>query len=345
MMYLVNLLLKSMFGWAFMAAYDLTAINASTHARIEKKFQDNLSGATPAALKFTEKEGKVLIDGGKELSFPVIVDEGNAGSYYGDDLLPVGRPSGLDKLVFQWKQFASTVVIDGIEEVMNSGPEAAADVLEGRMKQAEQTTANKFEAMLNGDGTGNNGKDWNGFQNIISDTPTVGTIGGLSRATYTQLQNQAFPTAVTAFNTGQAGRNAMTRLYVDCTKGMRSPNWGETTKAIWVLYQLSLTANERFAMDGDKKLASAGFQNIVFMGDCPITYSDNCPTAHMYLMRIAKPKTTGGIFLMFNRDRHFSLGKFIEPADQDKRVAKILSAGQLCTDAPYLHGVITNITG
>lgn len=346
MTYLINLLVKSMLGWAITAAYNLEAISASTHARIEKKFQDNLIGANPAFLKFAEKEGKVLIDGGKELTFPVIVDDGNATSYYGDDVLPVSRPGGLQALTFQWKQFASTIVIDGIEEVMNSGPEAQADVLEGRMKQGESTTANKFEAMLNGDGTGNGGKDWNGFQNIISDTPTTGTIGGLSRATYAQLQNQIFSTAVSAFNTSQAGRNAMTRLYVDCTKGDRSPNWGETTKAIWVLYQLSLTANEKFEMmNGDKKLASAGFKNIVFMGDCPITYSDNCPTAHMYLMRIAKPKTTGGIFLMFNRDRHFKLGKFIEPADQDKRIAKVLSAGQLCTDAPYLNGVITNITG
>src|SRR3990167_2590285 len=150
--------------------------------------------------------------------------------------------------------------------------------------------------MLNGDGTGNSSKDWNGFQNLIADDPTTGTIGGLSRVTYSQIRNQTFTTAVTAFNTAQAGRNAMTRLYVDCTKGMRSPNWGETTKAIWVLYQLSLTANERYMMDGDKKLASAGFQNILFMGDCPITFSDNCLASHLYLMRIQKPKTTGGIF-------------------------------------------------
>jgi hypothetical protein len=65
----------------------------------------------------------------------------------------------------------------------------------------------------------------------------------------------------------------------------------------------------------------------------------------MYMMRIAKPKSDGGIFLLFNRDRYFKMGKFIEPVDQDKRVAKILTAGQLATDAPYLNGVATSITG
>lgn len=327
-------------------SYNLDAVLASTHARIEKKFQDNLSTKTPMFMKFAEKEGKVMVQGGKELTFPVILDDGNAGSYYGDDVLTVSRPSGLQPLKFDWKQFYSTVVIDGIEEIMNSGAEAAADLVEGRMKQAELTTANKFEAMLCGDGTGNASKDWNGLQSLIADDPTTGTVGQLSRVTYSALRNQVYSTAVTAFNTTQAGRNAMTRLFVDCTKGGRKPNFIITTPAIWVLYQLSLTANERFVMEGgDKKLASAGFDNIVFMGQAPVVASDSVLASHMYMIRVAKPKTDGGTFLVFNQDRNFKMGKFIEPADQDKRVAKILSAGQLCTDAPYLNGVITSITG
>jgi len=327
-------------------AYNLDAVLASTHARIEKKFQDNLSQKSPMFIKFAEKEGKSLVNGGKELTFPVILGDGTAGSYYGDDILTVSRPDGLQPLKFDWKQFFSTVVIDGIEEIMNSGPEAAADLVEGRKKQAELTTANKFEAMLCGDGTGNSSKDWNGLQNLIADDPTTGTVGQLSRVTYSALRNQVYSTAVSAFNTSAAGRAAMTRLYVDCTKGGRKPNFIVTTPAIWVLYQLSLTANERFVMEGaDKKLASAGFQNIVFMGDAPVVASDECPASHMYMIRISKPKSDGGTFLVFNRDRNFKMGKFIEPADQDKRVAKILTAGQLCTDAPYLNGVATAITG
>ena len=327
-------------------AYNLDAVLASTHARIEKKFQDNLSVKTPMFMKFAEKEGKSLVDGGKELSYPVILDDGNAGSYYGDDTLNVSRPDGLQKLVYSWKQFYSTVVIDGIEEIMNAGEAAAADLVDGRMKQAELTTANKFEAMLCGDGSGNASKDWNGLQNLIADDPTTGTIGGLSRATYANLRNQVYSTAVAAFNTTQAGRAAMTRLFVDCTKGGRKPNFIITTPAIWVLYQLSLTAHERFVMEGgDKKLASAGFDNIVFMGQAPVVASDSVPASHMYMLRIAKPKSDGGIFLVLSSQRNFKMGKFIEPADQDKRIAKILTAGQLATDAPYLNGVCTSITG
>lgn len=331
-------------------AYNLDAVLASTHARIEKKFQDNLVNKNAMYLKFVEQNGRSLVDGGSELSFPVILDDGNAGSYYGDDVLTVDRPEGLLKLDFDWRQFYSTIVIDGIEEIMNAGPEKAADLVEGRMTQAEITTANKFEAMLCGDATGNVGgdgtaRDWNGLQNLIADDPTVGTIGGLSRVTYSALRNQRYTTAVTGFNTAQAGRNAMSTLWVNCTNGGRSPNFGVTTPAIWTLYQLSLTLNEQYIMNGDKKLASAGFPNISFMGNMPIVFSSNCLASHMYFIRIAKPKTDGGTFLVLSKARNFKMGKFIEPIDQDKRVAKVLSAGQLCTDAPYLNGVATSITG
>lgn len=332
-------------------AYNLDAVLASSHARIEKKFQDNLSTKTPMFMKFTEKEGKSLIEGGKELTFPVILADGNAGSYYGDDTLAVSRPGGLQPLTFNWKQFYSTVVLDGIEEIMNAGEAEAASLLEGRMSQAELTTAENFEEMLCGDGTGNVGgdgtvRDWNGLQNLIADDPTTGTIGGLSRATYSKLRNQIYSTAVTGFNTSNAGRVAMTTLWVACKHGSRVPNFAVTTDAIWVLFDISLQANERYVMsNADKKLGNAGFPNIVFMGNTTVVSSAYCAADHMYMMRVAKPKTDGGIFLLLSKSRNFKLGKFIEPVDQDKRVAKVLTAGQLGTDAPYLNGVITSITG
>jgi hypothetical protein len=327
-------------------AYNIDAVLASTHARIEKKFQDNLIGKTPMYLKFAEKDGLSLIDGGKELTFPVILGNGNAGSYYGDDVLGVSRPAGLQPLTYNWRQFYSTIVIDGLEEVMNSGPEAAADLIEGRMTQGETTTANAFETMLCADGTGNGSKDWNGLANLVPDDPTTGAIGGLSRVTYAQIRSKVNATGTAAFNTAQAGRALMTNLYIQCTNGGRRPNFVVTTATVWGLYQLSLTVNERFIMEGkDKSLTSAGFLNIAFMGDAPVVFSDGVGAGRMYMLRIAKPKSDGGIFLVMNKDRNFKLGKWIEPVDQDKRVAKVLSAGQLCTDAPYLNGVLTGITG
>lgn len=333
----------------FMTAYNLDAVTASTHAKIEKKFRDNLSTKTPFFLKLKEQGGLELVNGGKELTYPVIIDDGNAASYYGDDTMQISRPEGLQPLTYSWKQFYSTIRIDGIEEIMNAGEGEGAKILDGRMEQAEVTTANKFETMLFGDSTGNPGgdsvaRDWNGLRDLISDTPTTGTIGGLSRVTYTKLRNQIYSTTISAFNTSAAGRIGMTTLYMDCTNGNRSPNFIPTTVAIWVLYQISLTTNERFLMNQDKALTTAGFPNVAFMM-APVVASSGCAASHLYMLRIAKPRSTGGMFLVISNQRNFKMEPFIKPIDQDIRVAKVLTAGQLCTDAPYLNGVIPTITG
>jgi len=335
-------------------AYDNTSVQAATTARIEKKFQDNLSRRSPVIAKFKSAEGMQVIGGGTELSFPVITDSGNAQSYRGDDVLPIGR-STLRRLTYNWSQFAATVTIHGLEDVMNEGDEAAASVEDGRMEQAEVSTVNAFETMFGSNGEGNVGadgdaRDWNGLQNLVSDTPTVGTIGGLSRVSIPQVRNQAYTTAVTAFNTTNNGRTAMTTLYVACCQGGRKPNFIPTTPAIWVLFELSLTTNERVLyetgkMSGqDSGMISAGIPNIGFMG-APVVFSDGIAANHLYMLRVGKPKASGAIFMLVSRKRNFSMGKWIEPNDKDMRTMKILTAGQLATDAPYLQGVVTNITG
>lgn len=325
-------------------AFNLDAVLATTLPYINKKFTDNLSTKTPLMFKLKEKGGLHLVDGGTVLKFPVISGKGIAGSYYGDDVLNTSRPGGILSLEYDWKQFYSNVVIVGIEEIQNSGEEQAVKLLEGRMKQAEITTVEAFETMLFGDGTGNGAKDWTGLQQLVADDPTTGTVGKLSRVTETQLRNQVNATGTAAFNTNQAGRAIMTRLWVDCTNGERSPNFGVTTPAIWILYQLSLTTNERFIVGGDKGLTSAGFPNIAFM-TAPITFSSQCRAGVMYLLRINTPNSDGGLFLTVSKQRNFKMRPFIEPVNQDARVSLVFSAGELCTDAPYLNGVATGITG
>jgi hypothetical protein len=330
-------------------AFNLDGIDATTLARINKKFTDNLSTKTPFFFKMKERDGIDLVNGGKELTYPVILGNGIAGSYYGDDVLDIARPSGIQPLKFYWKQFFSSVRIDGIEEIMNAGEGEGAKLLDGRMQQSEITTAEAFETMLFGDGTGNVGgdgvaRDWWGLQALIADDPSTGTIGEQSRATYASLRNQTYTTAITTFNTSQAGVIAMTRLWTDCINGSRQPNFIPTTATIWGLYHAALTYNERFVDSyKDKGLKDIGMPSLGFM-EAPVVISRACKAAHLYMVRIAKGKTTGGVSLVISSQKNFKMGEFRKPVDQDIRVALVLSAGQLVNDAPYLSGVMTNIT-
>lgn len=328
-------------------AFNLDGVLASTLPNINKKFQDNLSTKTPFMFKLKEQGGMNMVDGGTVLRFPVILGKGIAGSYYGDDPLDVSRPGGITYLEFDWKQYFSSVTIVGIEEIQNAGQEQAVKLLDGRMQQAEVTTIENFESMLfDPTGGGNGGKDWTSLPQIVADDPTTGTIGKQSRAANAQLRNQVNSTAVSAFNTSQNGRSALTSLWLSCTNGMRSPNFIVTTPAIWQLYQLSLTANERFVMESeaDKSLRSAGFLTQAFM-TAPVTFSAQCPASHLYMLRIKQPNSDGGIFLSVSKTRNFKMMDFIRPINQDVRTSLVLTAGELCCDAPYLQGVATNITG
>jgi len=343
-------LLRWMVGWNVSFAFNLDAVDAATHAKIQEKWQNQLSTKTPLFLKSKERGGFHMYDGGDELVFPVVLQNGVAASYYGDDIFDTSRQGGLQKLTYQVRQFYSQVRVDGIEEILNSGSAAAADVLDGRFMQSEITTAENFEEMSFGDGTGNVGgdgvaRDWNGFQNLIADDPTTGTIGTLSRTTFPNLRNQAYTTAVTGFNTAQAGRIALITLWQDCTRGLRSPNWIVATGLIWRLYNLSLTANERFEMQSNPgTLGKAGFKTLQFNG-MEFVESEFCPADHLYMVRWARPRSDGGIFFLIHRSRNFKLGPFRIPTDGDYRVAYSLTAGQLGSDGPSLSGVATNITG
>lgn len=82
-----------------------------------------------------------------------------------------------------------------------------------------------------------------GLTAIIDDGTNVGTIGGLSRTTYTVLD-----ATLTAYSSGKLTLATMGTQYdsgIASGLEMETPNIGVTTKAIWTLYEQLLTPNVR----------------------------------------------------------------------------------------------------
>jgi hypothetical protein len=82
-----------------------------------------------------------------------------------------------------------------------------------------------------------------GLTAIIDDGTNVGTIGGLSRTTYTVLDS-----TLTAYASGKLTLATMATQYDSAiASGLaeETPNVGVTTKAIWSLYEQLLTPNVR----------------------------------------------------------------------------------------------------
>jgi hypothetical protein len=65
------------------------------------------------------------------------------------------------------------------------------NLLESRIKVAMKTLKNNVTIGMYSDGTGSAGKQIGGLQLLVADTPTSGTVGGISRAN-TFWRNQTY---------------------------------------------------------------------------------------------------------------------------------------------------------
>jgi hypothetical protein len=251
-----------------MAFPTVTDIVATTIESRTKKIADNVLNNC-AGLTYIKKSGNVKpISGGssiyEELSF---AENGNAGWYSGYDLLPVAAQDVISVAQFNLKQAAVPVVISGLEQLQNAGPEQMIDLMEGRINVAESTMINMLCDGFYSDGLGSGGKEIVGLDAAvpIDATPTnnrvdTGTYGGIDRATWS-FWRPAYTHAAVALTaaTIQAAMNFMWSLLV---RGRDQPDLIIADSVTWGLYMASLQAQQRFASPGEGNL---GFPSIKFM--------------------------------------------------------------------------------
>lgn len=244
-----------------MAFPNVTDIVATTIENRRKKIRDNVT-KNNALLTWMKKNGNIrTFTGGsliyEELSF---AENGNAGWYSGYDLLPVAAQDVLTAAQFDIKQCAVPVVISGLDELRNSGPEQMIDLLEGRMKVAESTMANLIAQGIYSDGTGNGGKQLVGLDAAVPVTATSGTYGGIDRATWSFWQSKS-TTAGGALTTSTV-QAAMNTMWASLVRGVDRPDLIVMDNNFWGIYMGSLQPQQRFT---DPSSANLGFPSIKFM--------------------------------------------------------------------------------
>lgn len=247
-----------------MAFPNVSDIVATTIEKRSKKIQDNVT-KNNAFLTWVKNRGNIReISGGsviyEELSF---AENGNAGWYSGYDLLPVAAQDVLSAAQFDIKQAAVPVVISGLDQLKNDGPEQMIDLMESRMGVAEATMTNLIAAGLYGDGTAAGGKAIVGLDLAIPITPTSGTYGGIDRSTWNFWRPKSTTIASLTTSTVQPAMNAM---WSSLVRGMDRPDLILMDSAWWNVYVGSLQSQQRFT---DPKKASLGFPTVQFMdADC-----------------------------------------------------------------------------
>lgn len=292
---------------------------------------------------------KKTIQGGTQIEVPLLFSRfANGGSYRGLDPFNTTPSDTIRNAAFDWKQYYVTWSIDGLTMIKVDSPQAVANLLTLQSQQAYMEMAENLAAGLFADGTGNGGKDLDGFGAVLG---TANTYGGLSRTTNTWWQ----PTITGGSGAGTAmTMNGLQGSFGNLTIGGQHPTLilsrQDQYNRYWALnstgnYQIQY---QRAPVGSDELLASAGFTNLLFNNVPWVVDSHVSDSSTINVNGL-----TNSLIMMLNENvlawavsprADFYLKPFQEPVNQDGMVAALMFAGNLVTMNSALQGATANYT-
>ena len=289
-----------------------------------------------ALLKQINKKGNKRVATGRSIVQELeYAQNATIGWYSGAETFDVSASETMTAAEFNYKQLVGSVVINGLEEIQNSGPEAVHNLIKSRIRNLEKSMQNTMASALYGDGTGTSGKELGGLALIVAGTPT-NTVGGISGNTYSWWQNYVYDFsdgegagAVTASATTM--QHAMNKTWINVIRGTDKPDIIPAGSTYYLYYLESLTPNQRFT---DDKGAGVGFTNLVYQGNVPVVYDDQCSATKMFFLN------TDYLFLRPAKGKEFvPLGERA-PVNQDAMVKPVVWAGNMTVSNRKRQGLI-----
>lgn len=177
---------------------------------------------------------------GKQYDYTIKITDSLAGQFFlGLENLNTSASDTTITLSFAHAGFTQPVVIPMLEAMANSGVTGTIPLRAFKTEEAEAEAISRMGTAIFGTGTGGQPL---GLEAIVDDGSNVGTIGGQSRTTYTQLNS-----TVTDFSTTLSLAKLATLTSAVSASGVASeePTIHVTTKTIWDLYEQLLHPNVR----------------------------------------------------------------------------------------------------
>jgi hypothetical protein len=302
--------------------------------RYEKKLSDNIFKSSPLLAKLIGEGKKKVVDGGESIVVPLLYGKNSTvGWYSGYTPLDTTPQEGITSAKYNWKQLGGTVTISGKEARQNSGASQIINLLKAKTDQLEKSMKQTIgEALFSTAGTDSN--------TIIQSIPTIVaaatyTVGGLAHSSYSWWQAQTGTAASFAAN----GLAEMRNIFNDCSVQEQSdtPNLIVTTQEGFEAYEKLLQPQERFQ---SSSMADGGFQNLLFKA-VPLTWDYYCTGygaiagSKMYFLN------TKYLDLYVHKDADMKFSEFVEPENQDAKVAKSIWMGELTASNVQKQGVLT----
>lgn len=286
-------------------------------------------------------EGRDAAAGGRVFDFPIVYAQNSTFKSYGEmEQLDTTRIDVFDAARYDWKINAGTVVWSDLEELRAQADSGKIDLIKSKLENGRDSHIASMNVQLLGDGTGNGGKDMSGLKQIISATPTTGTVGGINRANFAFWRNKQTTgtQTTTAFDNL---RSSMRSIYNQCSRGGMAdePTAALSTRTVFQGYEGLLLATERFTTDDKRNDGQGAFANkcLKFKG-ASLFYDEDLDVDSMFFY---SPKFLKLIYLkgawMKMKDR-------IEPANQLAAIQRVFTVANLATNNSRRLGVVTAIT-
>ena len=308
-----------------MSNVNFDALLSTTLANYRDQLTDNVFSDRVLTNHLMTKGRIRMLNGGTKIVEPLIYGQNTTvASYSGYDSISLTAQTGITAAEYDWKQYAASIAISGIEEAKNNGEQEIINLLEAKIMQAEESMREGFNAMFYADGTGNNGKDWNGLGNIVEAT---GTVGNINRATagneYWRSYEENTSTALTLAQ--------MATAYNTVSVGNDHPDMVLTTQTLFEKYEALLQPQLRYT---DAKTADAGFQNLLFKA-APVVFDASAPAGVMFFIN------SKYLTLVGHSGKWFQQTEFVRPEDLDARYALIMCYGNLTCRNAKKQGKLT----
>lgn len=327
-----------------MASPGLSELVTSTLRNRSGKLADNVTKSNAALYKMEQKGSVESTSGGRTIVQELEYAE-NAGAqrYSGGETLSLAQGEIMTAAEFDWKQIAIPVQFHGLEsDVQNVGDDSVIKLVASRIKNAEKTGRNMLGSDIYSDGTASSGKQIGGFQLLVADDPTSGTVGGINCALTgnTWWRNKNFDISVSGSGAASSTniQGYMETLWLRLIRGTDRPDLIMSANDYFSLFWASCQASQRFV---DEDMAKAGFKNLQFNG-APVVPDGGgsaaqggaCPDSHMYFLNTDTTK------LRYAKNRNWKPLETVQSISADAFVKFIVWAGNATSSNRSLNGVL-----
>lgn len=312
--------------------------------------RDNISNNNYLHASMEEYDAIEYYSGGRSILEEMAYAE-NASfmRYYGAQPLNTSFNTTMTSAEFDHKQFAIAVSLTGREKRMNGGKEGVIDFVTARVKNAENTLDNKYQADMISDGTEDSGLQIGGLKLIVAKTPT-NTVGGINRNTAggTFYKNLAFDTVndTTAPEPGGVATSASTvRQYLDycinsTTRGMDRVKILIMGQKHYQFLDTALQAMQRVTSESGKSV-KAGFETLRYKG-IPVFMGGgvNFGGETQVQTDLTYGLNTKYLKMRVHRDADFEPLPNVHSINQDAEVKLMIWMGNMTCSAPALQFVM-----